>query len=102
MTTGDMTSTRVPGAITLAVLASAAAHLEPGGCVVAEVLVPRLRRVPPGQDAWVFTPGPDHAGIGTPGGTAGQIAWPITGSRPAGGWCATARPTGTCGHPGPA
>ncbi len=92
VTIGDMTSTRVPGTFTLvylvantimnvttqddqlAVFASAAAHLKPGGCFVVEVLVPQLRRVPPGQDAWVFTLGPDHAGIETFDGTAGQIA----------------------------
>ncbi len=66
VTIGDMTSTRVPGTFRLvylvantimnvttqddqpAVLANAAAHLEPGGCFVVEVLVPQLRRVAPG------------------------------------------------------
>ena len=32
-----------------AVFANAAAHLVPGGCFVVEVVVPQLRRVPPGR-----------------------------------------------------
>ncbi len=93
VTIGDMTTTRVPGTFTLvylvantimnvttqddqlAVFANAAAHLEPGGCFVVEVLVPQLRRVPPGERAWVFTLDPDHVGIETFDDTAGQIAW---------------------------
>jgi len=59
----------------LAVFANAAAHLEPGGCFVVEVIVPQLRRVPPGQAAWVFTLDPDHVGIETFDDMAGQIAW---------------------------
>jgi hypothetical protein len=35
----------------LAVFAHAAAHLEPGGRFVVEVLVPQLRRVPPARPA---------------------------------------------------
>ena len=90
---GDMTTTRVPGTFTLvylvantimnvttqddqlAVFANAAAHLPPGGCFVVEVEVPQLRRVPPGEAAWVFTLDPDHVGIETFDDTAGQIAW---------------------------
>ena len=93
VTVGDMTTTRVPGRFTLvylmanaimnvttqdeqlAVFANAAAHLQPGGCFVVEVLVPQLRRVPPGQNAWVFTLDPDHVGIETFDDTAAQIAW---------------------------
>jgi SAM-dependent methyltransferase len=94
VTIGDMTTTRVPGApfklvylvantimnVTtqedqLAVFANAAAHLEPGGCFVVEVIVPQLRRVPPGQSAWVFTLDPDHVGIETFDDLVGQIAW---------------------------
>jgi hypothetical protein len=59
----------------LAVFANAAAHLEPGGCFVVEVLVPQLRRVPPGQTGWVFTLDPDHVGIETFDDPAAQIAW---------------------------
>jgi SAM-dependent methyltransferase len=90
---GDMTTTRVPGTFSLvylvantimnvttqddqlAVFANAAAHLEPGGCFVVEVLVPQLRRVPPGEAGWVFTLDPDHVGIETLDDTAAQIAW---------------------------
>jgi SAM-dependent methyltransferase len=94
VTIGDMTATRVPGApfrlvylvantimnVTtqddqLAVFANAAAHLGPGGCFVVEVIVPQLRRVPTGQDSWVFTLDPDHVGIETFDDLVGQIAW---------------------------
>ena len=34
--------------------ANAAAHLEPGGCFVVEVVVPQLRRLPPGETGRVF------------------------------------------------
>jgi SAM-dependent methyltransferase len=92
-TLGDMTSTRVPGPFRLvylvantimnvtsqdeqvAVFANAAAHLEPGGCFVVEVIVPQLRRVPPGEAARVFTLQPDHVGIETFDDVAAQIAW---------------------------
>jgi SAM-dependent methyltransferase len=90
---GDMRTTRVPGTFRLvylvantimnvttqddqlAVFANAAAHLEPGGCFVVEVVVPQLRRVPVGETARVFTHDPDHVGIETFEDTAGQIAW---------------------------
>jgi SAM-dependent methyltransferase len=94
VTIGDMTATRVPGTpftlvylvantimnVTtqedqLAVFANAAAHLEPGGCFVAEVIIPQLRRVPPGEAARVFTLDPDHVGIETFDDLVGQIAW---------------------------
>jgi SAM-dependent methyltransferase len=90
---GDMTSTRVPGTpftlvylvantimnVTtqddqLAVFGNAAAHLQPGGCFVVEVIVPQLRRVPPGETGRVFTLDPDHVGIETFDDLAGQIA----------------------------
>jgi SAM-dependent methyltransferase len=90
---GDMTTTRVPGAFTLvylvantimnvttqddqlAVFANAAAHLEPGGYFVVEVIVPQVRRVPPGETARVFTLDHDHVGIETFDDLVGQIAW---------------------------
>ena len=94
VTIGDMTAARVPGGpFTLvylvantimnvtrqddqvAVFANAAAHLEPGGYFVVEVIVPKLRRVPPGESARVFTLQPDHVGIETFDDVAGQIAW---------------------------
>ena len=59
----------------VAVFANAAAHLEPGGCFVVEVIVPQLRRVPPGENARVFTLEPDHVGIETFDDLVGQIAW---------------------------
>jgi SAM-dependent methyltransferase len=94
VTAGDMTNTRVPGApfrlvylvantimnVTtqeeqLAVFANAAAHLERGGFLVVEVMVPQLRRVPPGEVARVFTLDSDHVGIETFDDLVGQIAW---------------------------
>lgn len=92
VTVGDMTVTKVPGTFTLvylvantimnvttqdeqlAVFANAAAHLEPGGCFVVEVIVPQLRRVPPGETSRVFTLDPDHVGIETFDDLVGQIA----------------------------
>ncbi|HZC63227.1 MAG TPA: hypothetical protein VE464_16435 [Streptosporangiaceae bacterium] len=59
----------------VAVFTNAAAHLEPGGYFVIEVIVPQLRRVPPGESARVFTLQPDHIGIETFDDVAGQIAW---------------------------
>ena len=78
---GDMTSTRVDGTFRLVYLVfntignllsqdeqvecfcNAAAHLEPGGCFVIEVLVPRLRSLPPGETAQVFTLTPTRIGF---------------------------------------
>jgi SAM-dependent methyltransferase len=92
-TVGNMTSTRVPGSFRLAylvantimnvttqdeqlaVFANGAAHLEPGGSFVVEVIVPQLRHVPPGDMARVFTLLPDHIGIETFDDTTAQIAW---------------------------
>jgi SAM-dependent methyltransferase len=93
VTVGDMTTTRVPGTFTLvylvantimnvtnqdeqlAVFANAAGHLGPGGCFVVEVIVPQLRRVPPGETGRIFTLEPDHVGIETFDDPVGQIAW---------------------------
>lgn len=93
VTIGDMTTARVPGSFSLvylvantimnvttqdeqlAVFANAAAHLAPGGCFVVEVIVPQLRRVPPGDTARVFTLDPGHVGIETFDDPVGQIAW---------------------------
>lgn len=93
VTIGDMTNTRIPGTFTLvylvantimnvttqedqlAVFANAAAHLEPGGCFVVEVIVPQLRRVPPGEVGRVFTLKADHVGIETFDDVVGQVAW---------------------------
>jgi SAM-dependent methyltransferase len=93
VTIGDMTSTRVPGEFSLvylvantimnvttqdeqlAVFDNAAAHLRPGGCFVIEVIVPQLRRVPPGEAGWIFTLEPDHVGIETLDDVVEQVAW---------------------------
>jgi SAM-dependent methyltransferase len=93
VTIGDMTSTRVPGSFQLvylvantimnvttqddqlAVFANAADHLQPGGCFVVEVVVPQLRRVPPGEVARVFALDPDHVGIETFDDLVEQVAW---------------------------
>jgi SAM-dependent methyltransferase len=42
---------------------NAAAQLEPGGCFVIEVLVPRLRRLPPGETLQPFDVSPTHVGF---------------------------------------
>jgi len=93
VTIGDMTSARVPGTFKLvylvwntimnvttqqeqvAVFANAAAHLESGGCFVVEVIVPQLRRVPPGEAGRVFALDSDHVGIETFDDLVGQITW---------------------------
>ena len=80
VTIGDMTSTRVEGSFRLVYLVyntignllsqdeqvacfqNAAAHLGPGGCFVIEVIVPPLRRLPPGQSSIVFTHTPQRVG----------------------------------------
>jgi SAM-dependent methyltransferase len=80
-TIGDFASTRVPGAFSLAYLVfntimnlttqeeqvacfeNVAAHLEPGGCFVIEVVVPQLRRLPPGETVRPFAVGPQHLGF---------------------------------------
>jgi hypothetical protein len=43
--------------------ATTAAHLGPGGCFVIEVLVPELRRLPPGDTVRAFTVTPAHLGF---------------------------------------
>jgi SAM-dependent methyltransferase len=85
VTIGDMTSTLfdgavVPGEFSLVYLVfntidnittqdgqvdvfrNAAAHLRPGGLFLVEVVVPQLRRMPPGQDTVPFTVAPDDGG----------------------------------------
>ena len=81
VTIGDMATTTVDGAFAVVFLVfntimnlttqaaqvacfrNAAAHLEPGGRFVIEVLVPELRRLPPGEQHVVFDGGPAHWGI---------------------------------------
>ena len=42
---------------------NAAAHLKPGGCFVIEVIVPDLRRLPPGERVRAFDLRPSHLGF---------------------------------------
>jgi SAM-dependent methyltransferase len=80
---GDMATTRAPGAYTLVYLVyntisnlltqseqvacfrNAARHLTPGGRFVIELWVPELRKLPPGQQATVFTAEPGYIGLDT-------------------------------------
>ncbi len=80
VTIGDMATTRVEGSFRLVYLvfntignlttqdqqvacfANAAAHLEAGGSFAIEVVVPDLRRLPPGEDARVFSHSPGYVG----------------------------------------
>jgi len=93
VTVGDMTTARVPGPFRLvylvwnalmnvttqaeqvAVFRNAASHLEPGGCFVVEVVVPQLRRLPPGEAGRVFTLTDDHVAIETFDDPIGQVSW---------------------------
>jgi SAM-dependent methyltransferase len=81
VTIGDSAATRVEGSFSLAYLVyntimnltsqeaqvacfrNAAAHLEPGGCFVIEVMIPELRRLPPGETFRVFRAGETYWGI---------------------------------------
>ena len=81
LTHGDLLATRVEGQFRLVYLVfntimnlttqedqvacfqMAADHLEPGGHYVIEVLVPDLRRLPPGEGARVFDVSDDHVGF---------------------------------------
>ena len=47
----------------VACFCNAAAHLEPNGCFVIEVLVPRLQRLPPGERFQPFAVEPTHLGF---------------------------------------
>ncbi len=80
VTIGDMATTRVDGTFRLVYLvfntignlttqdeqvacfANAAAHLEAGGRFLIENVVPDLRRLPPGEDARVFSHSPGYVG----------------------------------------
>jgi SAM-dependent methyltransferase len=81
VTIGDFSTTTVDGSFSLAYLVyntimnlttqaaqvacfrNVAAHLEPGGCFVIEVMVPELRRLPPGETFHVFTGHENYWGI---------------------------------------
>ena len=90
---GDMKNTRVPGRFGLvylvantimnvttqeeqvAVFDNAAAHLDPGGRFVVEVVVPQLREVSPRTRRRIFRLDPDHVGVETFDDLIGQVAW---------------------------
>jgi SAM-dependent methyltransferase len=92
VTEGDFAITRVGGTFRLAYLLrntvmnlttqdaqvacfqNVAAHLEPGGCFVIEVIVPALRRLPPGETVRAFAVTPAHLGFEEYD-VAAQIAW---------------------------
>jgi SAM-dependent methyltransferase len=81
VTIGDFSTARVDGAFRVAYILvntimnlttqeaqvacfrNVAAHLEPGGCFVVEVLVPDLQRLPPGETHRVFSADERHWGI---------------------------------------
>ena len=81
VTIGDFSTTRVEGSFRLAYVLvntimnltsqeaqvacfrNVAAHLEPGGCFLIEVLVPELQRLPPGDTHRVFSAEQRHWGI---------------------------------------
>lgn len=81
VTIGDMATTRVEGEFSLVYLVyntimnllsqdqqvecfrNAAAHLRSGGCFVIEVMVPAVRRLPPGERFVPFDVSADHIGI---------------------------------------
>ena len=81
VTVGDFATTTVAGRFSLAYLVfntignlttqdgqvacfqNVAAHLEPGGCFVIEVVVPALQRLPPGETIRPFTVTPAHLGF---------------------------------------
>jgi SAM-dependent methyltransferase len=81
VTIGDFAATTVPGRFSVAYLVAntimnlttqdeqvacfrnVATHLEPGGCFVIEVLLPGLRRLPPGDTFQPFDVSPTHLGF---------------------------------------
>ena len=81
VTIGDFATTTVEGTFSVAYLVAntimnlttqdeqvacfrnAAAHLEPNGCFVIEVVVPGLQRLPPGERFQPFSVGPTHLGF---------------------------------------
>jgi SAM-dependent methyltransferase len=81
VTIGDFATTSVEGTFSVAYLVfntinnlttqdeqvacfeNVAAHLEPGGCFVIEVGIPKLRRLPPGDTFVAFDVSPTHLGF---------------------------------------
>jgi SAM-dependent methyltransferase len=93
VTIGDFSTTRVSGTFTLAYLLrntimnlttqaeqvecfrNVAAHLEPGGYFVIEVIVPALRHLPPGETVRAFAVTPTHLGFDEYVDVAAQISF---------------------------
>jgi SAM-dependent methyltransferase len=83
VTIGNFATARAPGTFSVAYLVfntimnlttqdaqvdcfrNVAAHLEPGGTFVVEVMVPQLRKLPPGQNTVPFHVGTDRLGFDT-------------------------------------
>ena len=81
VTIGDFTTTKVDGTFAVAYLVfntiqnvltqaeqvatfrNAAAHLDPGGCFVVEVMIPDLQRLPPGETSRPFNLSAEHVGL---------------------------------------
>jgi SAM-dependent methyltransferase len=81
VTIGDFATTRAPGTYSLVYLVfntimnlttqeeqvacfeNVAAHLEPGGCFLVEVVVPQLQRLPPGETGRPFALSADRLGF---------------------------------------
>jgi len=81
VTIGDFTTARIEGTFSIAYLVAntimnlttqdaqvacfenVAAHLQPGGCFVIDVLVPGLQRLPPGETFQPFDVSPTHLGF---------------------------------------
>ena len=95
VTIGDFATTRVADTFSIAYLVAntimnlttqeeqvacfrnVAAHLEPGGCFVIEVLVPGLRRLPPGETYQLFDVSPGHVGRRVRRGPSGPSLAPL-------------------------
>lgn len=93
VTVGDFATTRVEGSFRLAYLVfntitnlttqdeqvacfqNAADHLEPGGCFVIELILPDLRRLPPGERVRAFDVSPRHFGFDEYTDFTGQILY---------------------------
>ena len=93
ITEGSFATTRVDGSFRLVYLVfntitnlttqeeqaacfrNAADHLEPGGCFVIELFVPRLRGLPPGERIRAFHVGKSHAGFDEYTDFTGQILY---------------------------
>ena len=72
--------------------------LETGGRFVVEVVVPQLRRVPPGEAGRIFTLDADHVGIETFDDLVGQVAWSHHWMEWVDAWSGTPPPTATSGR----